>query len=381
MSSSDDFYITLPNTLSSTSAPEPRVDPVVSDPQSILERCHQVLEECRHGRKSKLHVAVELSRIIPESHLEGSARHRAVNTYLASLDEESFGSAQPATDRRSRTIASRAPVASLLTGPGQPGAPAVIAPLVPEAENVPALPEAERVPALPEGPHFDGDFFPRQQEFEPELDREVRNFTRPHSRVSSHQPEDPSKRRCIDESTLPWSSPQIANGPLQLDAIAAKTRDLLAFFARDIKATLASLLNSASLVAFPESEWLALLRGQAVNLDKVAGSSHSVSVGSRATHNLADGIELHLGVSEPARRIQSVEEWLYAWSETSKALVWVFPHRAAEAEAYQQYIISHFKSTARRFHPRILLLDKRIRLLVSGRRDLTLASHAAFAET
>ena len=121
------------------------------------------------------------------------------------------------------------------------------------------------------------------------------------------------------------------------------------------------------------------------------GSSRSTSIGSPPPSTAspstptpptswATAFELRLGLAEPTKRIQSVEEWIYAWSETTKALVWVFPHRRAEAEAYQQYIVSHFKSTARRFHPRILLLDKRVRILVASRRDLTLASFHAFTE-
>jgi hypothetical protein len=179
---------------------------------------------------------------------------------------------------------------------------------------------------------------------------------------------------------LPWASAQALDLPLQLDDIAHKTRQSLASFSRDVKSALASVLNSASFVAFPESEWLALLKGLPVNLDKVAAASHSVSIGSHATHKLADGVEIRLGLAEPTKRIQSIEEWLYSWSEAIKAIVWVFPHRRAEAEAYQQYIISHFKSTAPRYHSRILQLDRRVRSLVASRRDLTLASFHAFSE-
>jgi hypothetical protein len=105
-----------------------------------------------------------------------------------------------------------------------------------------------------------------------------------------------------------------------------------------------------------------------------------MSISPQATHRLGEGVELHLGTAEPSRHVLSVEEWLYAWSEASNAIVWVFPHRGPETQAYQKYIISHFKSTARQYHPRILLLDKRIRALVASRRDLTLASLTEFAK-
>ena len=200
------------------------------------------------------------------------------------------------------------------------------------------------------------------------------------SRGSSVQPDEPAKRRRLDESNLPWATTRALELLLQLIELAEKTWASLAFFAKDVKVALASVLNSTSLVSFPESEWLALLKGQAVNLDKVAATFHNIAVDSHASHKLGDGLELRLGLTEPTKRIQSVKEWIYAWSEMMMALVWVFPHRRAKAEAYQQYIISHFKSTAHHFHSQILLLDKRIRILVASCQDLTLASFHAFAE-
>ena len=382
MSSSNDEF-SFPNTLVSASPSQQVLDPVNAEAALILAKCHQLLEDFRHRRRSKLATAIELARVIPDSHLEASDGRRALDTYLASLDEDPVESPRAS---RIRPAAAHRPV--VVAGPG----------------NDPALPEFHRAPIVVDidpprvDPTDDAGLRPFGQEHAPEFERpqvdpadDVQGFVlgrervpdiiaRRLSRGSSVQPDEPTKRRRIDESALPWASTQALDLPLQLVDLADKTRTSLAFFAKDIKVALASVLNSTSLVSFPESEWLALLKGQAVNLDKVAATFHSIAVDSHASHKLGDGLELRLGLTEPTKRIQSVEEWIYAWSETTKALVWVFPHRRAEAEAYQQYIISHFKSTARRFHPRILLLDKRIRILVASRRDLTLANFHAFTE-
>ena len=377
----DEF--SFPNTLTSASSSQQVLDPVNAEATLILAKCHQLIEDFRHKRRSKLATAIELARVIPESHLEASDGRRALDTYLASLDEDSVEAPHVGQDRPAR-----APRPTILANPGD-------VPAVPDPHQPPIVVDVEPARVQPGNDEGLGAFglerVPDLEHVRADLPNDVEGhpfgrdrlpdiIARPLSRGSSVQPDEPAKRRRLDESALPWTTTRALDLPLQLSDLADKTRTSLAFFAKDIKVALASLLNSTSLVSFPESEWLALLKGQPVNLDKVAATFHNIAVDSHASHKFGDGFELRLGLAEPTKRIQSVEEWIYAWSETTKALVWVFPHRRAEAEAYQQYIVSHFKSTARRFHPRILLLDKRVRILVASRRDLTLASFHAFTE-
>ena len=330
MSSSNDEF-SFPNMLVSASSSQQVLDPVNAEAALILAKCHQLLEDFRHRRRSKLATAIELARVIPDSHLEASDGRRALDTHLASLDEDPVESPRASWIR---PAAAHQPV--VVASPG----------------NDPALPEFHRAPIVVDidPPRVDrtDDAGPRPfgQEHAPEFERPWVNpaddaqgfvlgrervpdiIARPLSRGSSVQPNEPA---------LPWASTQALDLPLQLVDLADKTRTSLAFFAKDIKVALTSVLNSASLVSFPESEWLALLKGQAVNLDKIATTFHSIAVDSHASHKLGDGLELCLGLTKPTRRIQSVEEWIYAWSETTKALVWVFPHKQAKAEAYQQY--------------------------------------------
>ena len=304
--------LSFPNTLSSASTSQQVLDPVNAEAALILAKCHQFLEDYRHRRRSKLATAIELARVIPDSHLEASDGRRALDTYLATLDEE-LVEFKP----RGRARPADAPRPTVIADPG----------------DAPALPELHRAPIIVdlEPPRVDptDDAGPRAfaQEPVPDFERaqidpadDVRPdvfgrervpdiIARPLSRGSSVQPDEPAKRRRLDESALPWATAQTLDLPLQLVDLADKTRASLAFFAKDIKVALASVLNSTSLVSFPESEWLALLKGQAVNLDKVAATFHNVAVESHASHKLGDGLELRLGLAEPARRIQSVEEW------------------------------------------------------------------------
>ncbi|KAJ7927395.1 hypothetical protein B0H13DRAFT_1598725, partial [Mycena leptocephala] len=109
------------------------------------------------------------------------------------------------------------------------------------------------------------------------------------SRSASPNGESGSKRRRVNNALLPWVVEPTLSPEL------AKTRSQLVEFAKDPKYVLGTNLNSTRHIAFPESEWLAIIKGQAVDLNKVISSQFSVSHERQHAESIGDGVEIPQG--------------------------------------------------------------------------------------
>ncbi|KAF7305905.1 hypothetical protein HMN09_00744700 [Mycena chlorophos] len=187
-----------------------------------------------------------------------------------------------------------------------------------------------------------------------------------------------AKRRRLDESKLPWAVGDILHSAT-LSPELRKTRELLEEFAVDKPRVLASIINSSQHPPFPRSEWQAIVEGSAVDLNKVISHYFAVAPDRHRSESIGDGVEIMFGSSVPVKSIASQFDWLTAWGKTEAALTFVFPHRARELAAYRQYVSDLFTSSADSLHPRIILLDRRIRNEAASRRDLELSECHKFA--
>jgi hypothetical protein len=131
-------------------------------------------------------------------------------------------------------------------------------------------------------------------------------------------------------------------------------------------------------MSFPESEWLAIIKGQAIDLNKVITGQFSVAHERQHAESIGDGIQLLFGSSTPTKTVSTQSEWITAWTKAAEATAFVFPHRRRELEVYRQYVMDLFTSSADFVHERIILLDRKLRNEAAGRRDLELSDCARF---
>ncbi|KAJ6541789.1 hypothetical protein B0H19DRAFT_958387 [Mycena capillaripes] len=199
-----------------------------------------------------------------------------------------------------------------------------------------------------------------------------------HSRSPSPHGESGSKWRRIDDSKLPWV---VDNYILEgtLSPALAKTRAQLIEFSRDPKYVLGTILNSTGHISFPESEWTAIIKRQAVDLNKVITSQYSVSHEWQRAKHIGEGVQLLFGSSTPTKTVSNQAEWITAWTKTAEATIFVFPHRRCELDSYRQYIMDFFSSSGEHMHERIILLDRKLRNEAAGRRDLKLSNCGRFS--
>ena len=164
------------------------------------------------------------------------------------------------------------------------------------------------------------------------------------------------------------------SGPLCEDL--KKTLDLKVY-AKDLKFTKSSILTSANVPQFPNSEWSNIIAGAMVDLDHVISGSFAVSGDNRDTEVIG-GIQFKFGATRAVKQVKTSGDWFIAWGLYTKAASFAFPHQRAELEMYGVQTLSLFSATLPCHHTSVIALDKAIRVRVGERRDLLLTDHAQF---
>jgi len=202
--------------------------------------------------------------------------------------------------------------------------------------------------------------------------------------VQSEEDEDQYvKRTRLDFKTLPWcetDGPEV--GPDQaLSPSLQKTHALLENFSRDVKQAWSSLLNcNRALPQFPQSEWLNLLNGNAVDLDHVLSNIYTTSHNNKETIELGKNVEILHGVSAPAKTVKTHGDWVIAWDATVNATEFIFRHRKQELQLYGKHVQCYFASLPTQFHSCIINYDRAVWIRASQWQDLELSDLSEFAD-
>ncbi|KAJ7912251.1 hypothetical protein B0H13DRAFT_1506482, partial [Mycena leptocephala] len=83
--------------------------------------------------------------------------------------------------------------------------------------------------------------------------------------------------------------------------------------------------------------------------------------------------------SGPAsKKIQTHGDWIMAWNVASRAISFVFPHRARELREYGEYINRLFGAVASSEAQRVIRFDEAVRTFVGARNNLQLTDFGSF---
>ena len=186
------------------------------------------------------------------------------------------------------------------------------------------------------------------------------------------------KRAWTDESEFPWSVSDFIHSTA-LSPSLDRSLKLLQLYAVDPKKAKRSLTNSPTCPEFPDSEWVNVLSGRAVNLDHVLSGYYSVSNNDERTESIGD-VEIKFGAVSPTKLVSTAGDWSIAWNRTSRATTVTFPHRASELADYSEYIIGLFGATDTLFHDRVIAYDHAVRHRIGSRRDLELTDIHKFGD-
>ena len=177
--------------------------------------------------------------------------------------------------------------------------------------------------------------------------------------------DDGSTKQKIDPSTFAWVICDTVDPPA-LSPSLQQTQAVLENFSHDPKFAKTSLLNSARLPQFPDSEWTNLIARRAVDLDHVLAGQYSVNHDGRRTECIGD-VEIVVGSTKLARVVDTHGKWVNAWDQTVDATTYVFPHRSSELQDYRRYISQLFSCFPDTMHPCVIQYDRAVRICVAQR--------------
>jgi hypothetical protein len=204
--------------------------------------------------------------------------------------------------------------------------------------------------------------------------RQSREQKRKRREDSSGSEEVPTKR--LDTSKLPWEIDELTS-PVPLAPTLRETQELLRLFAGDRRAVKMSIVTAARHLEFPDGEWDNIIRGRAVDLNKVL--TNMVVLGGEPKHiEHVAGLKLQVESSLPVRKVQTLGDWTLAWGKVSAAIAFVFPHRRDELQTYADHITELFGAINPLYHSRIVLYDQLVRVRVSCRQDMLLSDLSRF---
>ena len=194
---------------------------------------------------------------------------------------------------------------------------------------------------------------------------------------SSESDDTESLRPKINIRNFPWVTRNNTN-PSSLSPSLAATQSILKNISRDFKAAKASLLNSPMLPQFPESEWVSLLSGRAIDLDHVLASHYSTSHEEKCTERIGE-IEFVVSCSRSTKAVETQGNWVSVWNQTVEATLFVFEHRATELRDYGHHITQLFTSLKPPLHTRIIQYDCVVQNRVAQRCNLLLTNFTEFS--
>ncbi|KAG2112217.1 uncharacterized protein F5147DRAFT_650871 [Suillus discolor] len=86
------------------------------------------------------------------------------------------------------------------------------------------------------------------------------------------------------------------------------------------------------------------------------------------------------GEAEPAKSVQSSQDWSVAYSLFARAMHFAFPHRIDEIDNYGNFIHQKFAQNISKYHSHVIAFNKAVRKRVSRRRDLQLSDFDQFSD-
>jgi len=298
------------------------------DPQ-VSKKCIEIAQEFRIGRRTKVSALLEIQKTIPRESDSDEHFHVAFGSYSKMLD--GFQRYRESAADRSRQSG---------FDPGREG-----------TLDPPEPGDAHKEPVGA-----------------PKRSRSVQ---------SEDESDHPSKRK-VDLSKLPWVEAD-SQGSSTVSESLRLTQSALQNFARDLKYTKSSVINSFKCPQFPDSEWTNLLAGRSIDLDHVLSGLFSVSQDDKKTEHIGE-LEIAVGPSVPAKVVRTHGEWNLAWDPTVEATIYALPHRESELKRYGKYIQQLFSALPADAHHRVISFDRAVRVRVAQRRDISLTDFGEFID-
>ncbi|KIJ57579.1 hypothetical protein HYDPIDRAFT_120537 [Hydnomerulius pinastri MD-312] len=185
------------------------------------------------------------------------------------------------------------------------------------------------------------------------------------------------KRPSVNEALFPWGPASI----VLRNALAPDLREiftLLEDWANDPTYVVRKILLSPGCPDFPPDQWANIVKGLAVDLDKVLGAHYSTEVETKQSQDVGDLFQIAIKVPKQSKAVKTHGDWIIAFGKTVQATTFALPQRATEYTAWLSYMSQLFASIRSPFHDRIIEFDKAVRLRVANQKHIRLNDFAQF---
>ena len=159
----------------------------------------------------------------------------------------------------------------------------------------------------------------------------------------------------------PWSRKATVTDP-----DLAKTLKLRRRYQDQLEKAKAAIVTSVGAPTFPETLWTAILKHGYVDFDKLNGAHYSAVNEEEGQPAYIGDYSIRVKSKSASKPVTTSTDWLYCYEAYERAVVWAYPHRRKELQAYYRQFHELFRSYTSPAHIRLINLDRAIRSEVAS---------------
>jgi hypothetical protein len=187
----------------------------------------------------------------------------------------------------------------------------------------------------------------------------------------------PTKQKKLKEAEMPWYKPGESSRSSQ-SVSSRQTCKSLRIFNRDIPGCKFWIkLAHVAPTGIPSPQWECIFKGEPVELDHFLSSLHRTSINEEGETHIGNA-KISMVISDAKRCINTAAKWSASWHFATRAISFIFPHRAEELRSDGDYIEGEFTAKITHSHPKIILFDIAICNMVQGGQSILLTDQQQF---
>ncbi|PBK83236.1 hypothetical protein ARMGADRAFT_1089579 [Armillaria gallica] len=140
------------------------------------------------------------------------------------------------------------------------------------------------------------------------------------------------------QSSYAWHFPSLMGAKPTLRPEVIEICHLIQVYGKNIKKAKQDLRMSVDCPSLPEKLWTAILQDDAVDFDKIFASINSATIDKVITVEIGEGVSITLDSTKSSNKITEHGHWVIAWQAYTKAVLFAFPSRGCELNAYMQHV-------------------------------------------
>ncbi|SJL10798.1 uncharacterized protein ARMOST_14192 [Armillaria ostoyae] len=155
-------------------------------------------------------------------------------------------------------------------------------------------------------------------------------------------------------------------------------RRLIQIYGKNIKKAKRDLRMDLECPSLPDKLWTAILQDDVVDFDEIFSSINSATIDNEKTVQIGGGISLALNTVKASTKVTQHGHWVIAWQAYTEAVLFAFPSRRHELNAYLRHINKLFGVCHDSLHYRVINYDRAARIIIGSRRDVLFSDFHEF---